>query len=61
MRLLAFTAALGTILLGCFWVVLYGYPHFLATTRSHLAAQLMTFCGVAFTSLSVLWAVRKLP
>lgn len=61
MRLTAFIAAFGIILLGSYWVVIYGYPHFFSSTRSHLAAQLMTFCALAFTSLSVIWAVKKLP
>lgn len=61
MRLTAFIAAFGIILLGSYWVVLYGYPHFLSTTRSHVAAQIMTFLSLAFISLSVIWSVKKLP
>lgn len=61
MRLLTFIAAIGIVLLGGYEVVIHGYPHFLRTTSSQLAAQLMTIVSALSITIFVFWAVKKLP
>lgn len=61
MRLIAFIAAFGIILLSSYWLVKYGYPHFYRTTGSTLASEIMLLCSIGFASLSVIYVVKRLP
>lgn len=61
MRLTAFIAAFGIIIYAGYWLVMVAYPHFLHTTGSQFVAEAMLLVCLAFASLSVLWAVKRLP
>jgi hypothetical protein len=61
MRLMAHIAAFAIIVLSGYLLVTYGYPNFFSRTRSHVIAQVLTFCALAGTTGVMIWATRKIP
>lgn len=61
MRALAHIAAFAILLLVGYLLITQGYQSFWRHTRSHIAAQALTFFTLIITTMMMIWATRKIP
>ncbi len=61
MRVFAYIAAFGLIVLVGYHLINEGYDSFLQQTHSRLLAQILTLGTLGLTCIATLWAVKRLP